>query len=41
VRAAIETALIPFTDPADGTIAMRNVFRWVTAHRPWPREAAG
>jgi len=34
VRAAIETALIPFTDPADGTIVMRNVFRWVTARRP-------
>lgn len=34
VRAAISSALIPFTDPAGGTIAMRNVFRWVTAWRP-------
>jgi len=34
VRGAIETALIPFIDPADGTIAMRNVFRWITARRP-------
>lgn len=34
VRTAISSALIPFTDPADGTIAMRNVFRWVTARRP-------
>jgi SAM-dependent methyltransferase len=33
VRAAIEGALIPFTDPGDGTIAMRNIFRWVTARR--------
>jgi len=41
VRAAIETALIPFTDPADGTIAMHNVFRWVTARRPGPQEATG
>jgi SAM-dependent methyltransferase len=44
VRAAIETALVPFTDPADGTIAMRNVFRWVTARRPGsgtPRTSRG
>jgi SAM-dependent methyltransferase len=41
VRAAIEEALIPFTDPAAGTIAMCNVFRWVTARRPGPGEAAG
>jgi SAM-dependent methyltransferase len=34
VRAAIEGALILFTDPGDGTIAMRNVFRWVTGRRP-------
>jgi SAM-dependent methyltransferase len=34
VRAAIEKAVIPFTDPATGTIVMHNVFRWVTARRP-------
>jgi SAM-dependent methyltransferase len=36
VRAAIENAVIPFTDPATGTIVMHNVFRWVTAARPGP-----
>lgn len=34
VRAAITAALAPFTDPADGQIVMRNVFRWVIARRP-------
>jgi len=34
VCAAITEALAPFTDPANGTIVMRNVFRWVIARRP-------
>lgn len=33
VRTAIEGALVPFTDPATGRIAMRNVFRWLIAHK--------
>jgi SAM-dependent methyltransferase len=33
VRATIESALTPFTAP-DGTVTMRNVFRWVSARRP-------
>lgn len=31
VCAAIEKAVVPFTDPATGVISMRNVFRWVSA----------
>jgi SAM-dependent methyltransferase len=34
VSAAIESAVIPFTDPASGMISMRNVFRWVCASKP-------
>jgi SAM-dependent methyltransferase len=34
VAAAIEKAVVPFTDPATGVISMRNVFRWVSARRP-------
>jgi hypothetical protein len=34
VRAAIEGALAPFTDPSTGEISMRNAMRWVTARRP-------
>jgi SAM-dependent methyltransferase len=34
VRAAIEGALAPFTDPSTGGISMRNAMRWVTARRP-------
>lgn len=36
VRAAIEAALAPFTDPSTGEISMRNAMRWVTAVRPEP-----
>ena len=35
VRATIEAALAPFT-AADGSVTMRNVFRWVSAQRPQP-----
>lgn len=31
VREVIEGAVVPFTDPVSGRIAMRNVFRWVLA----------
>jgi SAM-dependent methyltransferase len=34
VCAAIEKAVVPFTDPATGVISMRNVFRWVSARCP-------
>jgi SAM-dependent methyltransferase len=34
VRDVIESALVPFTDPATGIVAMRNVFRWVCARKP-------
>ena len=34
VEAAIAKAVVPFTDPETGVIAMRNVFRWVSAGRP-------
>jgi hypothetical protein len=34
VRAAIEAALVPFTDPSTGVISMHNAMRWVTARRP-------
>jgi len=34
VRAAIEAALVPFTDPSTGVISMHNAMRWVTAVRP-------
>jgi SAM-dependent methyltransferase len=34
VRAAIEAALVPFTDPSTGVIIMHNAMRWVTARRP-------
>lgn len=34
VRAAIEAALAPFTDPSTGEISMHNAMRWVTAARP-------
>jgi SAM-dependent methyltransferase len=34
VSAAIEPALAPFTEPATGVIAMRNVFRWACASKP-------
>ncbi len=34
VRAAIEEALAPFTDPSTGEISMHNAMRWVTAVRP-------
>jgi SAM-dependent methyltransferase len=34
VRAAIEAALGPFTDPSTGVISMHNAMRWVTAVRP-------
>ncbi len=34
VRAAIEGALAPFTDPLTGEISMHNAMRWVTARRP-------
>jgi hypothetical protein len=34
VRAAIEAALAPFTDPSTGEISMHNAMRWVTAVRP-------
>jgi SAM-dependent methyltransferase len=34
VREVIESALVPFTDPATGVVAMRNVFRWVCARKP-------
>lgn len=33
VRMTIEAALAPFT-AADGSVTMRNVFRWVSAQRP-------
>ena len=33
VRATIEGALVPFTC-ADGSVTMRNIFRWVSARRP-------
>jgi len=36
VRAAIEAALVPFTDPSTGEISMHNAMRWVTAVRPVP-----
>lgn len=32
-RAALERALIPFTRP-DGSVSMRNVFRYAIARRP-------
>jgi SAM-dependent methyltransferase len=35
VRATIEAALARFTS-ADGSVTMRNVFRWVSAQRPQP-----
>jgi SAM-dependent methyltransferase len=31
VRAAIEGALVPFTDAATGEVTMRNIFRWISA----------
>ncbi|MHC5794794.1 class I SAM-dependent methyltransferase [Lacisediminihabitans sp. FW035] len=34
VGAAIEAALVPFTDPTTGRIAMVNTFRWLSAVRP-------
>ena len=34
VRDVIESALVPFTDPATGIVAMRNVFCWVCARKP-------
>ncbi len=34
VRAAIGSAVTPFTEPATGIISMRNVFRWVCASKP-------
>jgi SAM-dependent methyltransferase len=34
VRAAIEAALVPFTDPLTGEISMHNAMSWVTAVRP-------
>jgi SAM-dependent methyltransferase len=34
VRAAIEAALAPFTDPSTGEISMHNAMRWITAVRP-------
>ncbi len=34
VRAAIEGALVPFTDPATGAVLMTNTFRWIGATRP-------
>jgi SAM-dependent methyltransferase len=34
VRAAIESAVAPFTEPATGIISMRNVFRWACASKP-------
>ena len=34
VRAAIETALVPFTDPVSGAVVMRNSFRWIGAVKP-------
>jgi hypothetical protein len=36
VRAAIEAALAPFTDPSTGAISMHNAMRWATARRPLP-----
>ena len=33
VRAAIEAALVPFTDPLTGEISMHNAMSWVTAVR--------
>jgi SAM-dependent methyltransferase len=33
VTAAIEAALVPFTDPATGAIVMHNWFRWVSARQ--------
>jgi SAM-dependent methyltransferase len=29
VRAAIEGALVPFTDPTTGAVLMKNIFRWI------------
>lgn len=40
VRTAIEKALVPFTDPTTCRIAMRNVFRWLTAHKESAQEEA-
>ena len=40
VRAAIEGALVPFTDPSTGEISMHNAMHWVTARRP-ARGASG
>jgi hypothetical protein len=34
VRAAIEGALVPFTDRATGAVVMKNIFRWIVAVKP-------